>query len=118
MRDMTWILLAALASPAFAAVTPLPGVTPQRGTALSPFAAQVAVRVTDAAGLPVADAYVELFQSPRQMLTTSGNDSCITNFLIAYGCSTRTNAEGVARFGPFRAEWAGSFTATVSAYTG
>ena len=39
MREMTWILLAALASPAFAAVTPLPGVTPQRGTALSPFAA-------------------------------------------------------------------------------
>ena len=67
MRRFLALVLAALALPALAAVTPLPGAASQRAPARTAFPNPIAVRVTDDAGKPVVNAQLFLYQGQRRV---------------------------------------------------
>ena len=113
----TGLLALLLASaPARAAVVAMQGSTPQRATALVPFANPIAVRVLDAAGMPVAGASVTLAtNNPMAPVASTG---CNLDFMIIWVCQVQSDAQGVATFPQFQGLYAGSYVADVRAYQG
>ena len=93
------LLVGIAAGSSLAAVTPLPGVTPQRAPALTPFAVPIAVRVTGADGRPVANARVELGGNFSLQLEPEVERHCDVELMTVLHCGTRTDADGIARFG-------------------
>lgn len=110
------MFLAAAAISASAAVTPLPGVTPQRAPALAPLPVPVAVRVTDTADQPVrgAKAYFSAVGNIVE-LAPGASGECWIDFMIALVCRATTDAEGIARFPAMVTRRAEAFTARVAA---
>src|SRR4051812_77685 len=75
----------ALAAPAWAVVTPLPGASPQVAPAGQTFANPVSVRVTDAQGAPVPGAVVTWFL-PVFFLKSSMQGQCDYESFFNYLC--------------------------------
>ncbi len=120
VRSFLAVLVFAVAvSAASAAVTPLPGTTPQRAVAMTPFADAFALKVTDEGGVPVAGASVMYYDSlgATELAETSAV-SCWIDFMIAYACAVSTDTAGVAHFPKFRGRFAGHFEPRVTAYRG
>jgi hypothetical protein len=113
------LIFAVVASAASAAVTPLPGTTPQRAVAMTPFASAFAVKVTDDRGAPVSGAevlYVDGLSATE--LAQPSAVPCYIDLMIVYVCRVSTDAEGVARFPKLRGRFAGHFQPAVKAYSG
>lgn len=105
-------LLAGL--PALATVTPLPGVTPQRAFATAAFPTAIAVKVTDASGLPVVGATVAYSDSQGgTRALDEPNADCSVQFMLVYTCERTTNAEGIATFPRMKSLFAGTFHPTL-----
>lgn len=115
MKSLLASTLAALCLSAQAVVTPLEGVTPQKATALSPFPTQVAVRVTDESGRPVAGVSGYFAQAGVMQLLPGASGDCWIDFMTILVCRAATDFDGIARFPAMRAAHAASFTARVSA---
>lgn len=116
MKRFLCLLLALAALSAGAAVTPLPGVTPQRAPALTPFPHPVEVRITDSAGQPVMGAKAYLSQGPGILqLAPGATGDCWIDFMIVFVCRATADADGVARFPAMMARYAETFTAVVHA---
>lgn len=119
MRSFLAVLIFAVAaSAASAAVTPLPGTTPQRAVAMTPFANAFAVKVTDERGVPVAGASVMYVDNLGGTELAEPSAVCWIDFMIALTCQVSTDAEGVARFPKVRGRYAGHFKPRVTAYGG
>lgn len=108
---MARFILAALLVAAFSAsatVTPLPGSTPQRALAGDFFPAPIAVRVTDAAGMPVAgvDVRWSIFIS---LVMDVDPISIGCSIDLGYNCKRLTGPDGIAHLPRFLAPVAGSF---------
>ena len=103
---MRWLLAAllSLCAAAHAALTPLPGTTPQSAPLGQPFANPIKARLTDAAGNPVSGSQV-YYTNPLSSFNFSfGRHNCPPDSFN--WCSVVTDAEGVATvpaFGPFTA---------------
>src|SRR5688572_11291388 len=117
-RSLAVLSLALLVTvaPAFAAVVPLAGATPQRAVALTRFANSPAVRVVDGAGAPVAGAEVVL--TTNNPMAPVGSRGCNLDFMIVWVCVTQSDAQGVASFPQLQGLYAGSYQAEVRARLG
>src|SRR6188768_3851106 len=93
------LLACFVASQAFAGITLL-SPTPQRARVGETFAA-LQLRVTDAAGNPVANAAVQYSVLPLGPVDTASNQGCIID--LGKLCTTHTDAQGIAFSHPFSA---------------
>ena len=100
----------------WATVTAIDGSTSQTARALDPFA-PIVVRVTDAAGAPVAGASVAVSMDIPIGLVDAAS-SCDNPFGAGWACRATSDANGVARLPRFRGEFAGTYTATATARVG
>src|SRR5260221_1496256 len=106
---------------AFATVTPLPGVTPQRAPAGDDFPVPIAVLVTGDDGAPVAGAYVGFSfpppgYSPLAMNVSPSQFECRLD--ASYYCRVFTDANGIAQLPALHALYAGTFTLPIGASLG
>lgn len=115
MKRVFLALLVAFAVHAHAAVTPLPGVTPQRAPALTPFPVPVAVLVTDAGGQPVAGVRAYFMAGVVMQVAPGASGECWIDFIALLACRAVTDAAGIARFPAMMARHAEAFTASVHA---
>jgi hypothetical protein len=118
MTPMLRALLLLLATPGLclAAVTPLAGTTPQVTKVGQAFAVDLAVRVTDANGAPVAGA--TLYYSDPSSVTRAlgaGPTPCYRENWGSYSCRAISGPDGVAVFPHLQGHWAGRIDATVTA---
>ena len=117
MKRFLAALLAMAGLAASAAVTPLPGSTPQTAPAGSLFA-PVRVRVTDTDGNPVAGAYlyynVGWYWSPVQ-IPPSASAPCFPD--LGYNCEAVTDSNGEAQLATLEARYPGPVDIAVRAGT-
>ena len=102
---------------ASAAVTPLPGSSPQTATAGSMFS-PVRVRVTDVAGNPVAGAYIYYsvgWYWSAVRIPPDGMAGCFPD--LGDNCETVTDSNGVAELAPLVASYPGTTDIEVRAGT-
>ena len=119
---MSWLhrlILSSLLLPSasMAAVTVLPGSTPQVTMARAPFPNPIRVRVTDGDGAPVAGASVQYYD-PAYLTTASISNTrgCEYDSPFGYSCMATTGSDGVAVFPALAGRWTGSTTATIGAW--
>jgi hypothetical protein len=109
MRLPLLLLFLFAATLASAAVTPLPGATPQQAPVGQFFPNPIRVQVTTAAGQPVPNASVRwAVMSPLQM---EGSPHCFPD--LGQNCDTTADANGVATLPRMKATAAGRFTVAV-----
>lgn len=115
MKRIFLALLAMAALSSHGTVTPLPGVTPQRAPALSPFPVPLAVQVRDDAGRVVPGAVAYFSQAGGLQLAAGAAGDCWIDFMIVFVCRAVADADGIARFPAIVGHHAGTFAAMVQA---
>ena len=111
-------LVLSLTGVATAAVTPLPGVSPQRVIAGSYFANAPVFKVTDDSGAPVAGAVVALQMASFMSAETTVNCTNPGGLYPQGYCSATTQADGTVAFSRLRDDFAGNYDVPVTAVLG
>jgi len=118
LRGLVVAVLLIAAASVDAAVTLLPGSSPQTARAFVPFANPVVVRVTNDDGTPAAGADVSLSGPPALTPIVAVDSSAPCGYDLAYVCTVKSGADGVARFPALMGAFSGTYSSPITAYLG